>query len=137
MATTNATLTLTSADLTGDALSLSTTATLTTSTSATTGLSETTGVARKNYPSASADQMLIDASDYTSDKAHKLYIKNCSTTASNTVQIHVTNPTGPVRHDLGTLYGGDWAFLPFDADKDIEISTTGSNVTVEYMLIFE
>lgn len=137
MATTNATLTLTSADLTGDALSLSTTSTLTTSTSATTGLSETTGVARKNYPSASATQMLIQASDYTADKAHKLYIKNCSTTASNTVQIHVTNPTGPVRHDLGTLYGGDWAFFPFDADKDIEISTVGSNVTVEYMLIFE
>ena len=46
MATTTATLTLSSADLTGDALSLSTTATLTKA-GTTTGMDQTSGVGRK------------------------------------------------------------------------------------------
>ncbi len=54
MATTTATITLSSADLTGDALSLSTTATLTKG-GTLTGLDQTTGVARKFYASAQAN----------------------------------------------------------------------------------
>ena len=52
MATTTATLTLSSADLTGDALSLSTTATLTKA-GTVTGLSQTTGIARKTTSASS------------------------------------------------------------------------------------
>ena len=48
MATTTAQLTLSSADLTGDVLNLSVTATLTNA-GTTTGISQTTGVARKFY----------------------------------------------------------------------------------------
>jgi hypothetical protein len=132
MATTNATLTITSADLTGDALSLSTTATLTTSTSATTGLDETTGVARKNYDSAVSNSLLIDSADYGTG-ANKIYIKNASSTASNSVQIEL----GSTHLVLGKLYGGDWAFFPYEGTNDIDITTTGSNVVVEYMVIYE
>jgi hypothetical protein len=132
MATTNATLTITSADLTGDALSLSTTSTLTTSTSATTGLDETTGVARKNYDSAVSNSLLIAAADYGTG-ANKIYIKNNSTTASNSVQIEL----GSSNLVLGKLYGGDWAFFPYEGTNDIDITTSGSNVVVEYMVIYE
>lgn len=132
MATTNATLTITSADLTGDALSLSTTATLTTSNSATTGLDETTGVARKNYDSAVTNSALVLAADYGTG-ANKIYIKNASTTASNSVQIEL----GASNLVLGKLYGGDWAFFPYEGTNDIDITTSGSNVVVEYMVIYE
>jgi len=132
MATTNATLTLTSADLTGDALSLSTTTTLTTSNSATTGLDETTGVARKNFDSAVTNESLILAADYGTG-ANKIYIKNNSTTASNSVQIEL----GSSNLVLGKLYGGDWAFFPYEGTNDIDITTSGSNVVVEYMVIYE
>lgn len=132
MATTNATLTLTSADLTGDALSLSTTTTLTTSNSATTGLDETTGVARKNFDSAVTNELLVAAADYGTG-ANKIYIKNNSTTASNSVQIEL----GSSNLVLGKLYGGDWAFFPYEGTNDIDITTSGSNVVVEYMVIYE
>jgi len=135
MATTTATLTISSSDLTGDALSLSTTATLTKAGSGT-GLDQTTGVGRKFYASAQTDTALIAAADYTDDKAHKVYIKNTSTSNSEyvTVKIGAT--------EVGRLYGGDWLFLPWSADTtstaaDIDIDTSDVNMTVEYLVIFE
>ena len=71
MATTTATITISSSDLTGDALSLSSTATLTKAGNAT-GLDQTTGVARKFFADAQTAFNLIAASDYTADKAHKV-----------------------------------------------------------------
>ena len=132
MATTTATLTLSSADLTGDALSLSTTATLTKA-GVTTGLDQTTGVARKFFATAQTAYNLITAADYTSDKAHKVYIKNTSTTAAEYITIEV----GATNVSLGRLYAGDWCLIPWDANNDIDIDTSAVNMTVEYMVIFE
>jgi hypothetical protein len=132
MATTTATLTLSSADLTGDALSLSTTATLTKDSSAT-GLDQTTGVARKFFAAQQTAYNLIAAADYTVDKAHKVYIKNTSTSNSEYVTIEV----GGTNVSLGRLYGGDWAFFPFDGNNDIDIDTSDVNMTVEYLVIYE
>lgn len=135
MATTTATLTLSSGDLTGDALSLSTTATLTKA-GTNTGLDQTTGVARKFYATQQADEQLIAAADYTDDKAHKVYIKNISTTAAEyiTVKIGAT--------EVGRLYAGDFLFIPWSADTtvtdaDIDIDTSAVNMTVEYLVIYE
>ena len=135
MATTTATLTLSSGDLTGDALSLSTTTQLTKAGNAT-GLDQTTGVARKFYASAQTDTALILASEYSDDKAHKVYIKNISSTASEyiTVKIGAT--------EIGRLYAGDFLFLPWSADTtstdaDIDIDTSAVNMTVEYLVIYE
>ena len=58
MATTTASITISSGDLTGDALSLSTTATLTKA-GTSTGLDQTTGVARKVFPSVVTNEKLI------------------------------------------------------------------------------
>lgn len=135
MATTTASLTLSSGDLTGDALSLSTTTQLTKAGTAT-GLDQTTGVARKFYASAQTDTALILAADYTDDKAHKVYIKNISSTASEfvTVKIGAT--------EVGRLYAGDFLFLPWSADTtstdaDIDIDTSAVNMTVEFLVIYE
>ena len=135
MATTTATLTLSSGDLTGDALSLSTTTQLTKAGS-NTGLDQTTGVARKFFESTQSNTALIAAADYTDDKAHKVYIKNISSTASEyiTVKIGAT--------EVGRLYAGDFLFMPWSADTtgtaaDIDIDTSAVNMTVEYIVIYE
>lgn len=135
MATTTATLTLSSGDLTGDALSLSTTATLTKA-GTNTGLDQTTGVARKFYAAQQTNTALIAAADYTDDKAHKVYIKNISTTASEYVTIKIGAT------EVGRLYAGDFLFIPWSADTtstaaDIDIDTSAVNMTVEYLVIYE
>lgn len=135
MPTTTAAITLSSADLTGDALALSTTSTLTKA-GTTSGLDQTTGVGRKTT-TATSDVTLFAAADYTDDKNHKVYVKNTSTVATEYVQIKVGGT------EVGRLYSGDWLFIPWNAD------TTGTNadivytpsvttsLTVEYALIFE
>ncbi len=132
MATTTATLTLSSSDLTGDALSLSTTATLTKAGTAT-GLEETTGVSRKTFATAQTAYNLITASDYTTPIAAKVYIKNLSTTAAEYVNVEL----GATNVVLGRLYAGDWALLPWDGANDIDVDTSAVNMTVEYMVIYE
>ena len=132
MATTTASLTLSSSDLTGDALALTTTATLTKA-GVTTGLDQTTGVARKFFATAQTAFNLIAASDYTTDKAHKVYIKNTSTTAAEFVTVEI----GGSNVSLGRLYAGDWALLPYDGTNDIDIDTSAVNMTVEYLVIYE
>lgn len=132
MATTTATLTLSSADLTGDALALSTTSTLTKAGTAT-GLDETTGVSRKFFATAQTAYNLIAASDYTTPISAKVYIKNLSTTAAEYVNVEL----GADNVVLGRLYAGDWALLPWDGANDIDIDTSAVNMSVEYMVIYE
>ena len=111
MATTTATLTLSSGDLTGDALALSSTATLTKAGNLT-GLDQTTGVARKTTE-AVTPYKLAAKGDYVDAGAHKIYVKNISTIAAEFVTITVED------QPLGRLYAGDWAFLPYAGDKDV------------------
>ena len=136
MATTTATLTLSSADLTGDALSLSTTSTLTEAGN-NTGLSQTTGLTRKTYTSAvTTQEAILDASLYTDDEAHKVYVKNLSTTAAEFVTIFIGAT------EVGRLYAGDFMFIPWSADTtvtaaDIDITTSAPNMTIEYMVFVQ
>ena len=132
MATTTATITLSSADLTGDALALSSTATLTKG-GTLTGLDQTTGVARKFFAAAQANTNLIAAADYTAGKAHKVYIKNTSTTAGEFIKVEL----GSSNLSLGFLYAGDWLFMPYDGENDIDIDTSDVNMTGEYLVIYE
>lgn len=131
MATTTATITLTSGDLTGDSLALSQTATLTKA-GTLTGLSETTGVGRKTT-GATATIALVEAADYSDNLAHKVYIKNTSSTATE----YFTVACGATA-TVGRLYAGDWAFMPWNGDRDLNITpSVGTSMTVEYMLISE
>ena len=132
MATTTASITISSGDLTGDALSLSTTATLTKA-GTSTGLDQTTGVARKFFASTQANTTLISAADYTAGKGHKVYIKNTSTSNSEFIKVEL----GSSNLSLGFLYGGDFMFIPYDGENDIDIDTSDANMTVEFLVIYE
>ena len=130
MATTTAQLVLTSTDLLSDSLSVSAIATLTTAGSST-GLTHTEGLGRKTLASGHAQYVLFDGGGRTADKAHKIYLKNMSTTASEYFLITVNG------EDMGRLYAGDWAFFPWsahDADNDIKIDPSANSMMLEYML---
>lgn len=131
MPTTTAQLSLSSADLTGDALQLTSVATLTGHAS-NAGLSHTTGVNRITLAAAPRDYVLADQRLYPQgDKAHKVYIKNLS--ASNSTYIEVSCGA----QDIGRLYGGDWLFMPWNASQPIVLDGNSANTSVEYMVIYE
>ena len=131
MATTTATITLSSTDLLSDELSLATTCTLTGADNST-GVIGTSGLARKT--TANTDEYtLFAAADYTDDKAHKVYLKNTSTTATQYFEIQIAGTV------VGRIWAGDWAFIPWSADStgtncDIDITPQAANMTLEYML---
>ena len=130
MATTSVTLSLSSADLTGDSLALSTSTNLNKA-GTLTGLDQTTGVARKTFSTTSI-QTLIAKGDFADDKAHKVYIKNTSTTATENLIITIESQL------LGRLYAGDFMFFPFNGDQDIKVTpSVSTDMTVEFLVIYE
>lgn len=135
MATTTATIQLSSSDLTGDALSLVKSSAISKA-GYTTGLDQTTGVGRKTTTS-NAEFTLFQASDYapstgTTKKAHKLYLANASNVASENFRIEVGGTL------VGFIYAGDWAFIPWSGQNDVTITPSeNTTMTIEYMLIYE
>jgi|TARA_R110000744_G_scaffold217524_1_gene336239 hypothetical protein len=133
MATTIATLTLTSADIKSDALSLTKSATLYKADS-TTGLDETTGLNKVIYAST-ANVLLLDSTVLGVGKAAKVYIANKSTDASEYVDVQIHD------QNVGRLYAGDWMFIPWtqsDPDGNIRIKpSVATALPVEYMMIHE
>jgi hypothetical protein len=130
MATTTATITLSSSDLSSQALSISSTATLLKA-GLTAGIDQTTGLGRKLYAAAQTGAALIDAADYVNNKAHKIYIKNVGTSTTEFFTIKMEPNT------IGRLYGGDWMFIPYDGGADITFDSNAVNMTLEHMVIYE
>jgi hypothetical protein len=132
-ATTTASFSLSSSDLTSDALNLSTSTTLRKAGSRL-GLIDTSGLARKTTFSTSIYE-LFDGGSYTASRAHKVYLNNLSTIASEYLLITVN------AEEIGRLYAGDWAFFPWsavNATSDIKITpSVATSMTLEYMLIYE
>tara|TARA_R110002167_G_scaffold199654_1_gene402938 strand:- start:478 stop:906 length:429 start_codon:yes stop_codon:yes gene_type:complete len=135
MATTTATITLSSADLLSDSLSLSSTATLYDA-GTTTGLTQyETG--RVTVASSDTKVILIDATAAGNDKASKVYIANKNTDEAHYVIISINTTV------IGRLYSGDWMFMPWsqtDADADIEVAcpaALSTTCSVEYALFHE
>jgi len=112
MATTTATITLSSTDLLSDELALTTTSTLTTAGTAT-GVTQASGLSRKTTSAASAaaiqSNVLYRAADYTANSANKVYIKNCSTTVAEFFTVTID------QEQIGRLYAGDWMLMPWSA----------------------
>ena len=130
MATTTATITLNSADLTTDALALSKTATLTKA-GTTTGVSETTGVGRKTTTASSA-VTIFAAADYTDTRAHKIYVCNTSSTATEFATLTIGT------QNVGLLYAGDWALIPWDGTADFKYTpSVATSCTLEYQLFID
>lgn len=129
-----ASLSLSSPNITNDAIALSV-ATKLNKAATSDSLDQTTGVSRKYYSGAQTDTKLLDATEYTDNKAHKVYIKNTSSSPTDYILVKVGAT------ELGYLYAGDWLFMPWGADTtstaaDIDIDTNGA-ATVEYAVFYE
>ena len=131
MATTTATLTLTSTDLLTDSLSLSATQTLYKA-GTTTGL-DSIQYERLEVPTGDVYDM-IDATAAGANKANKVYIANKDTDDSKYVEIIIKDLV------IGRLYAGDWAFFPLEAaaaTQDVGIEAISVAQVVEFALIHE
>jgi len=139
MATTTATITLSSSDIADNALNISNTATLYTA-GTDTGITETTGLARKKTNSGS-NTVLLDsgagvAADVTADKSAKVYIKNVNDRGDGTKYVSILLTAV----EIGRLYGGDWMFIPWagGSGKDIEFTASDTTeTTLEYVVFYE
>ena len=136
MATTTATIILSSADLLTDELALSTTATLT-QTGTATGIEHTTGLSRKKVTSTAKGTASGQVTLYTADDFAAipyLYIKNTATTVGHKIYIYDDTTSGdPIQFQLDA---GDWAFIPMHGDKTYKAYSPGGNdPTVEFMVM--
>ena len=132
MATTTATLTVSSSDLTSNALTLSVTNTLYKA-GTTIGLDQTTGINKKVYAASQTNATLISAGDFDDNTANAVFIKN--TGSSTTDYFTVTIASG--NSVIGRLYGGDFLWIPYEGEEDLDITSTGTNMELEYMVIYQ
>ena len=137
MATTIATISLASSDLTSSALAFSSANPLNTAGTAT-GLSLTSGLSRTTteYGSSSTIESttLYRSDDAANNGANKVYIKNLSTTPAEYYTIFID------QEEMGRLYAGDWAFFPWSAiagTKETFIMTVGGTWVAGETLEFD
>jgi len=126
MATTSASLQLTSADLISDAIGFTTTASIT--------AAHTTGIARAPITSTAVGTASGQVTLYTGDDYAAiayLYIKNTDVTATDYVYVYKDGGTD----NLLKLAGGDFAFLPLIADDTLKAWATTSGTVVEWMVV--
>ena len=132
MATTTATLTLSSTDLLTDALSLSATTTLYDA-GTTTGLTQYDS-GRVEVPGDTNIYVLLDSTAAGVSKASKVYIANKNTDEAHYVIISIDETV------LGRLYAGDWMFIPWsqaDAAANIEVKAPNEINAIEYAVFHE
>ena len=138
MATTTAAISL-SSDITDSNIGVSNTSTLWTA-GTTTGLNTMTSVTKVLESTNNVD--LITTGSVSTTHAY-VYINNPSTDHTEYFHIHVGNAVGSGTYDdgtlpteeIGTLYGGDWMFFPWDVDDDITIKpSVSTKMTVEYQV---
>tara|TARA_B100000424_G_scaffold248109_1_gene220999 strand:+ start:623 stop:1042 length:420 start_codon:yes stop_codon:yes gene_type:complete len=137
MATTTATINIQSTDMSDSAITIANTATLTNAGNDT-GMTKTTGLTRVEL-SSSSPVTLIDAGATTrlnTIAKGKIYIKNLNDRGDGTKYVTLEMHG----HEIGRLYGGDFAFFPFDggADNDILLDPfDATTTTLEYIVLYE
>ena len=149
MATTTATITLSSADLLSDNLSLSATTTLNKHNTTATGLDEMRmerlEIPIDNYGGGTAKQydLIKDSAALKSGGANWVYIANKNTDATHYVTISIKDDV------IGKLYAGDWMFIPWSCDLDgseggstaldssIELQAYVATAKIEYALFHD
>ena len=132
MATTTTTITLSSADLLSDNLSLSATTTLYDG-GTTTGLTQYDS-GRVEIPGDNNIYVLIDSTAAAVDKANRVYVANKNTDETHYVIVSIDEAV------LGRLYAGDWMFIPWsqaDAAANLEIKAPNEVNAIEYALFHE
>mgnify|MGYP003667192511 CR=1 FL=1 len=133
MATTTATLTLSSADLLSDNMSLSATMNLYKDGTTATGL-EQLNYHRALIPTGTNFDLIPESAALSEDASY-VYICLKNTDVTDYVKISINS------EEIGRLYAGDWLFMPWDcdlthatADSSIEIEAFTHDATIEYML---
>ena len=157
MATINATLTVSSSDLTSNNLSLSKQMTMHKA-GTSTGLELTSGLVRSTFTSTNhVDLITSGAQNYgtptasDSGAASKVYIKNTGSDSTQYFEVGLgtSSGSGTATSDaiggthlaIGRLYGGDWMLIPAHLKAtvgDITVQpSTAEKMTIEYMIFFE
>lgn len=158
MATINATLNVSSADLTSSPITLSKTMTMTkhvASNRVGDGLEFTSGLVRRKLTAETAiDLITVGAQMYgtpTASVANKLYVKNTGSSTTDFIDVAIGDNDsdageellatgGNSKITLGRLYGGDWMLIPFEGSTNndiIVVPSTTEVTTIEWMLFFE
>ena len=134
MATTTATISLSSSDLLTDNLSLSSTMNLYKGGTTATGLDQ---IRMERFKIATGTQFdLIEATTAASEDANYVYIVNKNTDPTHYVIVSIYDVV------IGRLYAGDWMWMPWDADvvavgaggSAIEVQAFVAEATIEYCL---
>ena len=120
MATTTASITLSSSDLLTDNLSLSATMNLYQGGTTATGLDEFR-MERMVLPTGTQFD-LVEATTAASEDANYMYIINKNTDVTDYVIISIKDEV------IGRLYAGDWMFFPWDSDV---VALDGNDSAVE------
>ena len=133
MATTTASITLSSSDLLTDNLSLSATMNLYQNGTTATGLDEM-NYHRLVIPTGTQFDLIAESAALSEDASY-VYIINKNTDVTDYVLIDINS------EEIGRLYAGDWLFMPWDcdlthatADSSIEIEAVGHETIIEYAL---
>ena len=134
MATTTATITLSSTDLLTDSLSLSATMNLYQGGTTATGLEEFR-MERMELPTGTQFD-LIEATTAATEDANYMYICLKNTDVTDYVKISINS------EEIGRLYAGDWMFFPWDSDlvdldandSAVEAQAFTHDATLEYCL---
>ena len=123
MATVTTKLTVSSSDLTSQILSLSLSKAI--SASHTTGLART----KVGQTAVHADAALIYTADDYAAPCY-IYIKNTDATTTDYLYVYDDTSTGdPVELKLS---GGEWAWMPTNADKTLRVYAATTGTVVEY-----
>jgi len=126
MATTTAALTITSTDLVGDALSLSTTTTLNKAGN-TAGLDQTTGMNVAYLTATAAIDLfpaLVEGSLAFTGKSSWVYICNKSTDETEYALVTI----GGI--NIGRLYGGDYLWMPWSMKESVNVDNHHGDIEI-------
>ena len=122
MATTQATIDITSDDLLSDVLSLNASMALNKGGTSETGLDQ---FRMERFKIATGTQFdLIEATTAASEDANYVYLVNKNTDETNYVIVSLYDVV------LGRLYAKDWMFIPWDADV-VAVGAGGSAIEVQ------
>ena len=139
MATTTATINISSDIISGAPINISKTMTMNKLQSSI-GLEETSGLRSKKFTDTAAVS-IIEQDEYTNTKASKVYIRNTGSSSSDF--FYVAKNASAAAGDtaavtIGRLYGGNWMLIPYLADVNITVAPrTADTMTLEYMVFAE
>tara|TARA_Y100001973_G_C5194500_1_gene333280 strand:+ start:1007 stop:1438 length:432 start_codon:yes stop_codon:yes gene_type:complete len=143
MATTNASISITSDIISGAPITINKTMTMKKFQSSD-GLEETSGLRTKKFTATTAT-VVVEEDEFTDSKACKVYMRNTGSDSSQYffVAKHASaaaadTDAGASGIIIGKLYGGDWMLIPYEGDVNITVApSTANTMTLEYMVFQE